>query len=71
MLPQVWRRQVAVVVLTQVAGDGIKMRMILNGHAAVQEWQTACASAGKDFTDKLTIKRQESWELANQKLLHQ
>ena len=27
--------------------------MILNGHAAVQEWQTACASAGKDFTDKL------------------
>ena len=42
--------------------------MNLNGHAAVQEWQTICVSAGKDFTDKRIIKRQKSWELANQEL---
>ena len=57
MLLQVWRLQVAVAVLAQVAGDGTKMRMTLNGHVAVHEWQTVCASAGKDFTDKRIIKR--------------
>ena len=71
MLPQVWRRQVAVAVLTQVAGDGTKTRMTLNGHAAAHEWQTVCVNVGKDFTDKRIIKRQESWELANQESLHQ
>ena len=44
-------------VLTQVAGDGTRMRTNLNGHAAVQEWQTVCANAKKDFIDKRTIKR--------------
>ena len=47
------------------------MRTNLNGHAAVQEWQTECANAKKDFIDKRTIKRQKSWELENQKSLHQ
>jgi len=47
---------VAVAVLTQEAGDEIKMKMNLNGHAVAQEWQIKCASAGEDFTDNsLTI----------------
>lgn len=71
MLPQVWWLQVVVAVLTQVAGDGTKTRMTLNGHAAAQEWQTECANVGEDFADKRIIKRQEPWELENQKSLHQ
>ena len=53
------------------AGDGTKTRMTLNGHAAAQEWQTECANVGEDFADKRIIKRQEPWELENQKSLHQ
>ena len=50
---------------------GTRMRTNLNGHAAVQEWQTVCASAKRDFIDKQIIKRLKSWELENQKSLHQ
>ncbi|EEX47364.1 hypothetical protein BACFIN_04746 [Bacteroides finegoldii DSM 17565] len=65
MLPQVWPHQAAVAVLTQVARDGTKTRMTLNGHATVQEWQTACVSVGKDFTDKLTTKNKNhgNWKI--------
>ena len=71
MLLQVWRHQVVEAALTQVVGEEIRTRMNLNGHAAVQEWQIVCANVKKDFTDKLTIKKHESWELENQKSHHQ
>ena len=45
----------AVAVLTQEAGDETKTRMTLNGHATVQEWQTACAGGGRDSDGKTVI----------------
>lgn len=57
--------------MTQVVGEEIRTRMNLNGHSAVQEWQIVCANVKKDFIDKLTIKKHESWELENQKSHHQ
>lgn len=71
MQPQAWRLQAAVAVLILVVEDVTRMRTNLNGHAAVQEWQTVCASAKRNFIDKRIIKKQKSWELENQKSLHQ
>jgi hypothetical protein len=55
--PDKYLAALAVAILTLVVGDGTRMRTNLNGHAAVQEWQTVCANAKKDFIDKRTIKR--------------
>src|SRR5574344_2476402 len=60
MQPQVWRFQAVAVVLIQVAGDGTKTKMNLNGHAVVREWQTKCASAGKGFTDNFSTQDQKT-----------
>ena len=37
---QAWQLQAVAVVLIQVAGDGTKTKMNLNGHVVVREWQT-------------------------------
>ena len=60
MQPQVWRFQAVAVVLIQVAGDGTKTKMNLNGHAVVREWQTKCASAEKGFTDNFSTQYQKT-----------
>ena len=52
--------QAVAVVLIQVAGDGTKTKMNLNGHAVVREWQTKCASAEKGFTDNFSTQYQKT-----------
>lgn len=44
-----------------VTGEDTRMRMNLNGHAAVQEWQILCANAEKDFTDNLPSINIRKW----------